>query len=1114
LKDKFLRKYARAPAAYTYGGQTSAYQSATLAAVDIRNTLVLLAHKTGACMRFESRKPKSSTDVKKLATELTKAVAISVPLFIAGQPGAAMAAGSAAAPSIVDAAMALYKAKGGTLGMRAWSLTSSAFALALAEFFTTVELERRPTGEELKTIVDALLRRAESSVERTSQDLSAEAFTSPLKIPFVRRIAKDLPHELKVFNLGMPPVEVRRLFEDCMYRGLKEVRNLRPDEFSRVEGAVSGLFANHAERRNALSRHHEFLIRGFTQKPLFGQEETGISLQDIYVRQRALWNTKERVKGDESSLEVEAANFFRDESRKGGRWNHPLHIGDLHETMWKWLDNRDENDAIRVVAGGPGSGKSTFARAFALEVIDCDGYDVLFIPLQEIEGSGTFHNRVGALFKLRTDLALNRTENPLEWLGQTEFNGEAPHRPVLLICDGLDEIAPPESAEASNVTADFIQALSNWMNARNSGGHHVSALVLGRTISAQEAFRKLGIAHHGLIRVGGLLPLESSEECAAAAKTSNLRDPDKLYAKDQRAEFWSRWCAAKGISNQLPPALSDDPNTPNAFRELTAEPLLLYLLIWTGFLQDDWEKAADNRNRVYTAIFEQIYQRQWGDKRVSSGANREKGGHNGFRDLSQSDYFNLQEALGLASWQTGGRVVTSESYLATLQIYLEPDQFEDLATDLSTSLKSVALQSYTRSVGGEDAGFEFVHKSIGEYLIARGLVTRFEKSLENVRDRDSDSRCAKAAESMALIFGKGPLTKEIHRFLNDEIRLRFSHKNAESAIDKLVRPTANWILRHGMPVHKQPFPTAAMMEIAGLRALDVFWAGMQSVAALSYASADPTARPITVGSLKLDWPSSHSFLSTYSRLSSPILLAENNRLSNFDFLDLKSQALTDVTLGCAIYAEDGDPLIWLPISLRYVDLRGSQIFLSNLYEAKLTGSDLSDSMLNQAYFASAQLDGVDLTRASLVEANFHHSYLVGANLTEARLQGARFTSARLKNTLFTGATFGGAPAAVFQNSNLHAADLRGVEFNNVVFANNEADGADFRGCKFDDAFVTDDGLYGAILDDGVVLETRPTNELQEHESRMIIMQKVGSEQIVTSIDDLRNSGAPDETALS
>lgn len=1043
-------------------------------------------------MKIEATALKAERDVAKIAAELTKAVAVAIPLIIAAQPGAAMAAISASAPSIIEIISSLHRAKGGTLGNSAWTIVSSAYALALGKVLASAPISRRPKGPELETLIHSMLARAKILVDDYPQDVSLDALYAPLKIPFVRDGVKTLPHELSIFSLNCPVGDCRILFERSMVEALTEVRNAKPDMFNDVERALSGAFANAVERRKSLGRHHDFIIKSFTQRPIFGQEETGITLEDLYVRQRAIWNTKETRKQDgtqEGPVVDPSGSFFQDELKKSSKWCFPLHIGDLHHTLLDWLNQRDNGDAIRVVAGGPGSGKSTFARAFAIEVIDNGTHDVLFVPLQEIEATGNFQTRIENLFRNRTDLGLDRAENPLNWLGQRDPDGLAPDRPLLIICDGLDEIAPPGSSEAATVTTDFIQTLGTWMNGRNSGGHFVSAVVLGRTISAQEAFRKLSVNHQALIRVGGLLPLNSSPEWIHAKGDNCLVDTGDMSLIDQRKIFWENWCRAAELHTEnVPEALQGDTEAAKALEELTAEPLLLYLLLWTGYLGENWEKAATNRNHVYEAIFQQIYARRWGQERaVKTLSNRQQGGHTATNDLEVSDFFLLQEALGLASWATGGRTVTSEAFQPMLKLYLDRDKYDDLSEGVSSSLKSVALQSYTRSVAADNAGFEFVHKTIGEYLIARGLASWLERSVIPLEKRISDARCAEAADLISKIFWRGSLSSEIARFFEDEIRIRFSReKDAKAFVESRLTPVGSWILKNGVPVHNalnvaHEEISFAAIEQAEQRSLDVFWTGLQAVAKRAFRTSnihkDGSLGGWEPGPVKLEWPTPYGFQSLFSKLAAPNLISENKRLARFDFLDLRDQAVTDSAFGAVIFSYNEVeryvlPDKWLPISLFGANLAGTHFYSATLGQANLRFANLEGATL-----IGANLSGANLSNANLREANLSQAILSGASLEKADLQDSELGGAKFFNCGMSGARLKGADFAshsgdnfetgiptIFYRANLSNAEFTGADLSRVVFSSCSVEGAGFSGCNFTETIVIDTNFDQAVVD--------------------------------------------------
>lgn len=1035
-------------------------------------------------MVIELQSGENSRAQPKAIAEVAKAISAAVPLLMLPDQSAIASAMSAALPSIIEAIISLAPQKLSELDRTAWNIVRAAYAAALARFFASATLGRRPAGAELETLLDTLIRRADIIVNSGPNSLTVDTLTSPLKLPVLRDATKALSHEIRLYCIGQPVADIRRHFEDCLLAGFTDVRNSNPRVFEETERALSGPLADALEKRRALDRHHEFIIRGFTQKPIFGQEESGVTLNDIYVRQRGLWEKRVPVEIEsDGKVQQKPEGFFDPASDKNKKWRTEFHVDDLHATLSQWLQTKTPEDCVRVIGGGPGSGKSTFAKAFAMEVIDGGSYDLIFVPLQDIDATGTFQSRIDSLFRNRTELGLDRTESPLNWLGQRDPNGNAPYRPLLIVCDGLDEIAPPGSSEAINVTTDFIQALSTWISNRNSGGLFVRAIVLGRTISAQEAFRKLSIDHRALIKVAGLLPVGNSPEIKSAKNENTLIDPKGLLAVDQRLDFWNNWCRAKERSaDPLPEALRAGGEAAAALQELTAEPLLLYLLIWTGYLDEQWEKAADNRNHVYAEIFRQIYCRRWGDTYRPHG-NRHAGGHVGTDGLNQEDFFLLQEALGLASWTTGGRTVSNEAFAGMLKVYLNGDKREDLSESIASSLKSVALQGYTRSVEGENAGFEFVHKTIGEYLIGRGLLASLVDALDSLKTRVSDSRCLEAARKISRIYSTGGLRSEIARFFEDEIRLRFDKEKARSFLDNQLLPFTNWALKHGLPINvdaateTEPL-TFSKAELLESRALDAIWCALQTLARIAYPwhefSPDGSIPGWRPGALKINWPSPHGFVSLFNKIGSRVIVSENRRMARFDFLDLRNQAVTDFTYGSVIYSSDDDsdkisPETWCAISLKAANLNGAQFYHSNLSSADLTRASLRKARLNHARLSSSVLEEADLQEASLSSADLTDTNLMKANLSDANLYGSTFYKADLTHANLSNAQFGrdgfpsrSTPPTVFSCATLYGASFEGAVLGRTIFDRCDVADANFSAANMEHVTLLETTIHTAI----------------------------------------------------
>jgi hypothetical protein len=111
------------------------------------------------------------------------------------------------------------------------------------------------------------------------------------------------------------------------------------------------------------------------------------------------------------------------------------------------------------------------------------------------------------------------------------------------------------------------------------------------------------------------------------------------------------------------------------------------------------------------------------------------------------------------------------------------------------------------------------------------------------------------------------------------------------------------------------------------------------------------------------------------------------------------------------------------------DLRGADLWCTNLEGANLKGADLSDANLEDAnlmgaYLYSANLEGANLEGANLRGANLYSANLEGADLYGADLVGANLRGADLKGANLAGASLMGADLA---GANLEGADLIGAD---------------------------------------------------------------------------------------
>lgn len=165
--------------------------------------------------------------------------------------------------------------------------------------------------------------------------------------------------------------------------------------------------------------------------------------------------------------------------------------------------------------------------------------------------------------------------------------GRDEHRDWLIIFDGLDELAK-EGPGSESAAQDFASALADWRG--RTGSIAVRFIVLGRAPSMQEARRRLGLHGKGTLFVADMVPIRKQEKTGTGRELI-CEDPKQVMPLDQRVEFWRRWASAKGLSLEPPEAMKVE-----ALADLTKEPLLAYLLIFSGYAGERWHEAAQNRN--------------------------------------------------------------------------------------------------------------------------------------------------------------------------------------------------------------------------------------------------------------------------------------------------------------------------------------------------------------------------------------------------------------------------------------------------------------------------------------------------------------------------------------
>ena len=807
-----------------------------------------------------------------------------------------------------------------------------------------------------------------------------------------------------------------------MTRSVTTVFAEEPGLFSGIIESIAGPTATAETREIAWQRHGAWCHGLFYDEAIFSPDnDIDIPLLQVYQKLRCYWNDKHEKErdGEREPLKYRTAT-----------------VGDLHKTIHTWLRNFDESDALRLIAGGPGSGKSSFAKAFAAELFQEKRHKVLFIQLQKLQTTTgtTLRKTIGRHLKSRYGYKLPNKcegfpENPLNWHGNDT-------RPLFMIFDGLDELTTNKDRE-SDLAKKFVSNLKLLLNELNSAGQPASAIILGRDLAMNAALEDGDLGLDNLIHVAPIrkmtrndLHLDQNPSDDKIYEGFNpVIDPNKLMEKDTRKSYWKQWCLAKGIPESEPPAAIHD----ERMSELNVEPLLLHLLIISDFCGNKWVDAIENRNLMYENIFNKIFKRNK-DKDLDA-----------YRKLEKKHFFELMEVFGLVAFRGNGRTGDHKEFECLRKLYTNPKTEKDIYSMLDgANLKNVALMVHSRREI-EGAGFEFLHKSFGEYLAARALLGAADRLQYFWNNDENNKDELKLALHWVNLVGAGELSNSILSFLHDECRQRTSDQIGITI--KALTAIFNRTLEHGFPVQKSDYllnPTYRDLEHWQKCAEKAMLAMLTSLW-LARKSNDKTNKTPLIALRQFE-----SSRSAASRMINRLFSSTESRLGikqPLSGIDFKNSNL----VGAFIHS---------------ADLRGANLSGTNLSRADLIGADLNGADLNRADLTMSEINGANLSNANLNQANLKWASLGVAKLIKANLIEANLCFAKLMQTDFSEANLTRANLAManlsganlymvnLSDANLCRAELSGAKLEFVDLTKCRTEGMSVRSVNFTNAKLT------------------------------------------------------------
>jgi uncharacterized protein YjbI with pentapeptide repeats len=880
----------------------------------------------------------------------------------------------------------------------AWRLIYNAITQAMV---TLVDEQKEyflnpPTPKELERLCENL----DWSLEQHEVCIDRRFFERPRELPVIEQIKTPFTRWLtEGFDLNDAQAQAMaaRLPSYFVFALNNEWRE-NSTCYARLKEDVETPFTTAGERAQGWL-HYAAWLQKQVDEQVFGET---FSLRQVYIPLRAYY--------EQPRDEDDTPDFERRRDAKRERL-----VVELEQELERWLQARDALDAVRVISGGPGCGKSSFARMFAAHQTERGELPILFIPLHQLELDDDL---VAAVDKfVRYDRLI--THNPLD-----PENGEPR---LLIIFDGLDELAK-QGRVGAETAQYFVREVQKQVSAFNLRDTRLQVLISGRELAVQAnrpEFRKPG-------QILYILPYFLSEK-----ERKRYMDPQELLAADQRDQWWRKYGKASGRGYaDMPKVLRRD-----NLIEITAQPLLNYLVA-LSYTRDRLDFAqATNLNAIYEDLLKAVYERGWAGHR-----------HAAARDLNEVHFIRVLEEIAVAAWHGEGCTTTVREVQAHCEQGGLKRLLETFEEGVSQGLSRLFLAFYFRQSGRREAGdktFEFTHKSFREYLTARRIVRgvrRIHNELQRRReDLDSGLDEREALAFWARLCGPTRLDWYLWRLICDEARLQDPKEVAQW--QQTLCGLFGWMLRYGMPIERLQLQTYQQETIWARNAEESLFALLNSCARVTEVIS------------QIDWPDNQAFGAWIARIQGQCLSGKNVvALDCLCFLDIRN---------CTLFRRD-----FYRANFRRANFEKADLHEANLREAYLREATLDEAILVLANFHGAHLEGAHLSRADFAKsylrrADFERANLHGAHLERANLKGANLGWTNLEEADFYEANLGGANLSGanlektnFGQTNLHEADFRRASLERTNFREADLRGANFDGAKLDGVIWPDGKKYG------------------------------------------------------
>ncbi|MBE7141793.1 pentapeptide repeat-containing protein [Bacillus paranthracis] len=879
--------------------------------------------------------------------------------------------------------------------------------------------------------VDDVCNQIDFSLEDEELLITEDFFLNPKSLSIVEVIQHPFYQWLTANGLNSSQANaiVHRLPSYFVF-ALHEEWARKPDEYKVLQDSLKTPFSEASKREKGWELYSSHLNK-VVNEPMLSET---FSVEQIYVPLRGYIECT--VDEDE---EVSELNDETNEVIKT--------VIDIETDLMRWIDNPNKKDALRIISGGPGSGKSTFAKIFAAKLAVEKHIPTLFIPLHQLMIQRDLEDAIQGYIKATGMLH----HNPLDLdLGNSR---------LVIVFDGLDELSK-QGASSAEVASRFIEEIEIKLRLLNMHSARLQIIITGRELSVQEnkhRFRKENQIIH-------VLPYFVSN-----MEVENYDDPHGILAEDQRELWWKLYGNVTGATYEgLPEELKM-----KKLDELTAQPLLNYLIALSYNREEVDFSITSNLNEIYKDLLKAVYERGWSDNQ-----------HPSVIGITEKYFIRILEAIAVSVWHNTGRttkIADVEKYCVENGLKSLLDKFQEGASLGLTRLLTAFYFRQSRGLAGLEKTFEFTHKSFVEYLVARRIISvlcTIQKRMEE-REEDPDEGMDErdALVRWIELCGKTEFDQYLYDFVLNELKMHDVKKLTQ--LQNTLTRLFNYILKHGSPIDR----IVPRMDFRD-ELKQVCHAEKALLIILNMCAQ------LTQTVVSIQTPVENAFGTWLLKVREQRMGRKNDIIMNcLSHLNLENNyfEMQDMYRAKMSYA-----------ILDNASLIGTMLATANLRHAKLNRATLNGAILTGANLTHAEMKGASLKNVRAKNAVLVRGDLESANLERARFENTRLNKANLSNTNLRRATFQGAKLleanlaganltetnlsgtnlrkailerACLRRARLCEADLTGADLTGADLTGADLTGADLAGADLTGADLTGADLTGADLTGAILPET-------------------------------------------